>query len=507
MNQVERLKTNFQKYGKFYPTVLDKVKSFLPHEKWKGPDGATTYWNTALSIPNMDKELFVNSGYLKNAMVYSVVNKIAKTGSQAPLQPYKVVNEKAYQKYKSLTHAGMEMTKDVMFSALLERSKAFELLPESHELSKLLQNPNRQQGQTEFIRNALGMKLITGDAFIYGITIGRKKRVGELIVLPSHMMTIIPEEGKMIPGPLRYEFSYGGNVYRFNPDEILQSKYWNPKWDVLGSQLYGLSPLHAGWLSVQSDNDARLAGIELLQNRGPRGFVSWELPPVAGNTDLKAVTKEAAGRIKEEWRQLSKEYKDQLAIIFGKATWMQTGLTNTDMGILDTSKFTQSDLCNLYGVSEKLFNNPDDSKFNNLKEYKKDFISNVVAPELFGLRDDLNRKLKTDWGYKDENVVIDFDISVYKELDEDKKELAAWMDIAGCFTENEKRIILGQDALDYDPEGKNLMDKVYKKNSYLPIEKLGQIQPQPGQNDEESDHQGNDPQTGKKGKKEGQNSK
>ena len=161
------------------------------------------------------------------------------------------------------------------------------------------------------------------------------------------------------------------------------------------------------------------------------------------------------------------------------------------MGILDTSKFSQSDICNFYGVSEKLFNNPDDSKYNNLKEYKKELIQNCVIPELNKARDIMNLKLKRDWGYKDENVVVDFDISVFKELDEDKKELATWMDLAGCFTENEKRVILGSDVLEYDPETKNLMDKVYKKSNYTPLEKLGQM-PQPldqDPNKEDTDNQ------------------
>lgn len=472
-NQVEKLKTNFDRYGKFYPNVLDKVKSWLPHQKINLKGGGVMYWNQALSIPTMDKKLYVREGYNKNAMVYSVVNKIAKTAAQAPLQAYKVVNEKAYQKYKSLTVPGRVMTKEVMVQTVLEKHKAFELLPDSHELNQLLLKPNKQQGQADFVENIVGIKLITGDAFIYGITIGRKGRPGEMIVLPSHDVLIKPDGNGVRMSASEYQLSFGGNIIKFKPEEVLHTKYWNPNWNIDGQHLYGFSPLHAGWLSVQQDNDARLAGIELLQNRGPRGLLGWEIPEIAGMTEKSAM--EQVGRLKEEWRQLTKEYKDQLALMIGKFNYTQTGLSSADLKILETSKFSQSDICNLYGVSEKLFNSPDgDAKYSNLNEYKKDMIANVVIPELNKIRDGLNNKLITDWGYKNERIVVDFDISVFKELDEDKKELAQWMDLAGCFTENEKRIVLGFDVLEYK-ESANPMDRVYKKSVYVPIELLGKV--------------------------------
>lgn len=470
-NQVEKLKDNWQKYGKFYPTVIDKVKSIFRYQEVKQPDGTIAYWTAAGQIPTLDKKLFVNEGWSKNVIVYSVISKIAQTAAQAEFGAYKIINDKAYKDYKNV--CGTAHYKEKFFDLRLLRSKALELLPDTHDLNKLLKYPNEQQGQASFIENYLGMEMITGDGYMWASLNGRKQPI-ELFVLPSQYMTIVPTN----TFPMResaYQLSFGGKIIPLTKEEVMHTKYWNPHWNVDGLHLYGFSPLHAGWLSIQQDNDAKKAGIEILQNRGPRGLVGWDVSGIP-NADFNKA-KEQTGRLKEAWEQTKKEYKDDLAIMIGKVNWVQTGLSMTDLQILDVSKYTQVDICNLYGVSAKLFNAADDAKFSNLQEYRKDLISNVALPKLDKLRDSLNRKLMTDWGYKGQNIIVDFDATVFKELDEDKTALSQWMTQAACFTENEKRIALGYDAVEYAPDNANLMDKIYKPSNQLPLEKLGIIAP------------------------------
>ena len=74
----------------------------------------------------------------------------------------------------------------------------------------------------------------------------------------------------------------------------------------------------------------------------------------------------------------------------------------------------------VYGVNSALFNDPDNKTYNNMKEAKKEMLTQVILPELVLLRDAFNRFFAAEMG---KDYYIDFDITIFPELQEDMKSL------------------------------------------------------------------------------------
>lgn len=166
----------------------------------------------------------------------------------------------------------------------------------------------------------------------------------------------------------------------------------------------------------------------------------------------------------------------------GKGGSIDVGLGINDLKILEISNYTQDDLCNVYGVWSGLFNSGSNQKYDNVNQFRKDFIINTILPELNQLRDARNYKLKTDWGYKGSGIVLDYDPTVYVELQEDMKELAQWLAMTDWFTPNEKRAYMNEPPLDIPG-----MDMVYLPQNKIPIEEMSMSVPElpeTGLNDE-----------------------
>ncbi len=235
--------------------------------------------------------------------------------------------------------------------------------------------------------------------------------------------------------------------------------------DANGNHLYGFSPLDAAWLSNLQDNNAREAAIELLQNRGRRGIFTFETDVIKEYAHFQ----EAKGRIKEEWRNSSREYKDDIMPMFGKGQWHNVGLSTKDLAVIEICGMTTDDLCNAYGVSSLLFNNHTASTRDNLLIARKDMITSVVIPLLTTIRDGRNRKLNKDWNPEKENIVADFDQTIYTELEIDKKATAEWMRAAGCFTDNEIRV-----QLNFEAHTSPLSEDVWKKTTDVPMSMINE---------------------------------
>jgi hypothetical protein len=84
-------------------------------------------------------------------------------------------------------------------------------------------------------------------------------------------------------------------------------------------------------------------------------------------------------------------------------------------------------LANIWGIPSVLLNDPGNKSWNNLTESEKALTSRCAMSHLVSSRDSLNRKLTTDWGFKGVNVYVDFDPSVYSELQENQKEKWEWL--------------------------------------------------------------------------------
>lgn len=404
---------------------------------------------------------YVDKGYQYNADVYSIVSLITRKAATAPPILYEVKDDRAFQKYKAFT-ANLSKPSDIA-EALNLRAKALVEVDMQHPIIQTLLHPNDYQSYYEFMDNLLGFKLITGNSYVYGVGPSTGFNAGkfkQLYILPAHLVRIL-SEGRYDPVS-GYTITTQYDSQELRADNVMHTKYWSPDYSAQGSHLYGQSPLRAALRVMQQSNDAQTASVKLFQNTGAVGILSDDSDD---------------GLAPEQALELQRKYKAEhsgaanagnIIISSSKLKWTQLGLSPVDLAIIDSQKMNLRQLCNIYHVNSALLNDPDNKTYNNMYEARKALISDAILPELIALRADLNKWLVTPYNKSEGvNYFLDFDLSVFPELQEDKKEQIQYLERAWWLTPNQKLEEMGY-GRNEDPN----MDKVYVSIQVKPIDSM-----------------------------------
>ena len=413
-----------------------------------------------------DQRSFVDDGYVANDIVYSIIKLITDKAKIAPFHVYKVVDEKAAKKYKSLA-----AQKDINLKELETlHKKAYELYTGDQRLNELLKYPNEEDCWSDLVEQWCGFKLITGNSFIYGKLIEAGNNQGkpfELFALPSQFMAIIANINVFPPTRAGYQLYYG-QMWSFDTKEILHDKYFNPQWGVTGGQLYGQSPLRAAAKNLTRSNEAKTASVASFQNGGPAGvlFMNDErFDPTSGQAQAQALKTAVS-------QKGGSANFNSIAVSGYKVDWKQIGLSPVELNIIESEKWDLKALCNIYGVPSQLLNDSDSKTYNNQREGEKALTLRCAIPLLNALTENLNRKLHTDWGYKGTNLYVDYDLSVYGELEANKSEQTAWLNTAWWISPKQKLDIMNIEVPDYIPTEE--LEKLYIPTG---LQTIGQFQP------------------------------
>ena len=400
---------------------------------------------------------FVDDGYVGNDIVYSIVKLITDKAKLAPFHVYKVVDERAAKQYKAM----MAQPDKIESFRTLEQlhKKAYELYTGDTRLNELLTYPNGEDTFGDLVEQWCGFKLITGNSFIYGKLIEGGANNGkpyELFALPSQYMAVIANINVFPPTRVGYQLYYG-SMWSFDTKEILHDKYFNPQWNVTGNQLYGQSPLMAAARNLTRSNEAKTAAVASFQNGGPAGvlFMNDErFDPISGQQQAQALKK----AVSEKGGSLN---FNSIAVSGYKVDWKQIGLSPVELNIIESEKWDMKALCNIYGVPSQLLNDADNKTYNNQIEGEKALTLRCAIPLLVGIRDNLNRKLRTDWGYAGQNIYIDFDPTVYAELESNKADQVKWLNEAWWIAPKQKMDIMGLEIPPY-------IDQIEMEKLYIP---------------------------------------
>ena len=409
--------------------------------------GHSVLWNTE------NDDNYITEGYRKNATIYSLINIITKAATTIPFSVYEKTKESEYKRYKAMQSGVYEPTA-LYKSQLLKKNALVEL--EGHELQMLLENPNAAQSYSSWISELIAFRKLTGNGYIYGIAPDTGSRAGkftELYVMPSQVMEII-SNGIMEPVK-SYRLEYNG-TYDIPADAICHIKDFNPYYDGTGSHLYGQSPLRAGFRSLTTNNEAVTTGVKYLQNQTARGILMSE------EGDINEVQ---AQQLKDKFRrqhQGSGNAGDVL-ITPKKLSWINFGLSASDLSLIEQYNASVKDLCNIYGVPVQLLNNTDASTYNNMKEAKKALYQMAVIPELMKIQDELNRWLAPQFGDK---ICIEFDFTSIPEMQEETEKVVNQLYNAWWITPNEKR-----DVMNYGIDEENeQMNTYFVPANLIPLE-------------------------------------
>lgn len=374
-----------------------------------------------------NKKTYVDSGYRSNSTVYSLVKLIAGKGANAHLKAVKFDNK----------------------GNVIE-------MPRTSWIAKLLKKPNEFERQQQFIEACLSWLLITGDLYLYKVVAQTGNDRGKAIrwyTLPSQYVQIIG--GGMFDPVEGYKLIIGDQEVEFTKDEVTHIRYFNPNWDISGSQLYGQSPLEAALKTIQSSNEATNAKIRAFINGGMHGLLSSKDP----NQQLTIEEISQLNGIIEN-RVTGTDNTKKISATSGMVEYTQIGMSPADLEILKSLEFDSQELCRVFGVDPILLS-VEAASYNNKSEAYKSLVNNVVVPLLNLFQDCLNESIN------DAEIEIVYDISHFPELQEDLKQQVDALKGADWLTLNEKRGMMNK-----EPLKDALMDKIYISTSLVPLEEV-----------------------------------
>ena len=344
-----------------------------------------------------------------NPLVYSIVSFIAQKAGTIPWFVYDIKDRDALKRYKAGTP---EMTVQKM----LLRRKAMEPLAD-HELMQLFNMPNPLQGWAEFIEQAVGFKLVTGNTYIHAIGPENgvnEGKVQEMWILPSQAIEILAGDKHEPVKAYRY---INDKSVTIPAKEVIHLKYWTPDY-YSGSMLYGLSPIRAARKIVSKSDASTDAAMSAMQNSGMIGFVS-------GNEEQTGIglTEDQAIALQERLQEYSKaSNKGKIPVTSYNLKWQQMGMSPVDLGIVESDKMDLRTLCNIYHVPSELFNDASNKTYSNTQEAARAVWVNAVIPALAQFRDSFNNYIQNRY---QGSVWVDFDTSVVPELQDDIATMVA----------------------------------------------------------------------------------
>lgn len=362
---------------------------------------------------------YIKDGYQGNDIVYGVLKRIEEKIKIATWAQYKVVDESSLKQYKMHLKAG-DYTKAEKY-----QRKALELMTNFNlrtgKWKELLEWPNEYETWGDFVANGAAYKMLTGNKFWWAERLDEGANAGlpnGIYALPPQFISILAKTGWPVK-VLGYQLN-SGQILKFPLEDVMHERYFNPSYDINGSHLYGQSPLQAATKVLTRNNYNKKAGAAKFENSGATGVLFIDDDRIAPSEAQAQVD-----AIKAKW---STEYTG--AQNYGKIahSGYKTGFTSItetarDMQLIDADNLDLQRLCAIWQAPSRLFNDPNNQAEANVVESERQLTSNCALPQLTACRDNLNRKGK-DWGIES---YIDFDLSVYRELQEDQGKKWEWV--------------------------------------------------------------------------------
>ena len=400
------------------------------------------YERLGMSTDLLPRELkeYISQGFVINPHVYSVINKIIRPSSAVPFYIYEIKpdKKKEFGRYKAAMKAGD------YDNAEIYGKKALELVETIPELTRLLEQPNEHQSFQEWIEQAMGFHLLTGEQFIYGLSPAGfpKEQFTKLYNMPPQLTVL--ELGDLKTPVKGYYIDYFGlnKSEIIDPYKICHVKYMNPDYSKVGNELRGLSPMSTLCTVVKKNNDNYIAQLRMIQNGGPSGILS--------SGSERGSTPEDAKKLKQQWREKYQGAgnKNDIMITSAQLEWIAMGMNSVDMQLLDADKADLESIARVYSVPLPLMLN-DASSYNNIKEAKKQCWNDARLPLLDQQKNALNRWLLPAYKKRyNKDLFIDYDLMSIHDLKEDDKNVVEILEMeirSGIRTPNEARLLRNMD--------------------------------------------------------------
>lgn len=414
------------------------------------------------------------SAYVNNDDLYSIVNKIDSLCKQIPLYAYEVKDEKSFDKYKLISRKikqSKNYTRKAVYDLQELQTKALEIIGESDPLQKILDRPNKAESKDEFYSGVYTFPLLAGNSYIAldryqsGASKGRPY---QMFHLSPGFVQIYPSDS-LPRSVVKYQYSLYATGFYFDPADVIHRKYFNPVYDFSGNELYGLSPLQCALKLLAQVNNEKEYINRALVNAGAEGFLSNE------DADFDI---ETFGSIKEDIIKELGAARDRsgnnvnarkLGLLLGKWKYNQIGISPVDMQLNEQGKFSFKKLCNIYGISDRLFNNDSTGSEISIDKMLRDAFISVAIPEVAAVRDSFNTGLTPYFNTETKKKFVDYDISEVTQIQEDINAVIERFNNSPAFRVNDLYEATGWGRLD-DPNA----EVVLVKSGYVPLSEAAQ---------------------------------
>lgn len=311
---------------------------------------------------------------------------------------------------------------------------------DNSELLDILKNPNKDQTQIDFYEEIYEYLLLSGNTYIH-----KTRSIGGLgdshDVLVAQNVEILCDSIGEVAG---YKYTLpNGKYITYPPDDVLHIKTSNVVNVDETNIKYGLSPLEASWVVVQSSSEKLKADASIFKNRGIVGILT--------NNSDNAMLPNERKRLQEEYdaEAAGADKFNKIKVSTTKLQYIQTGMSPSDLKLLEGILSSLRLLCSVYGISSILFNDNENSTFNNVAEAKSSAYIDVFIPLAQKVDAQLSRFMS-----EGEELRVDIDsieevaASTNKTIDAiNTLPVQAQVKIISVMTKDEAREIIGLDSL------------------------------------------------------------
>jgi phage portal protein BeeE len=386
--------------------------------------------------------------YSTNSLIYTLIDFKALKSSQVSPQISKILNSssakefkkwngKYFEKYELLKLAELKKSayQDVDISTVGIES-------EYYKLKKLLTRPNEYMTFSELIYAYSAMMDITGFCVMWG---ERNKnglnptKSDKIYVLPSHLLDI--QEGNIYKPVSGYRF--GNNYNEFKSKDVMHLKTFSMNYANTGEFLYGTSKVKVSINEIMTFIAAK--------EREYYGFKSGDnatllLPKNADTVPENLETVQGLQLFTDKIRRaLKSKDRHNVAVVNTALEAIKIDSPLKDSNTIESKKEIMQILSSIWHLSNRIvFNSPEGSSFNNVKEEFKSSLRNGVFPQLLQFSENFN-EFEISPNYKGHEFTFDFD--VYPELSEDLYVQMKALEKADYLSDDEKREFIGYQPL------------------------------------------------------------
>jgi len=353
-----------------------------------------------------DYGALAREGYARNAIVYRAVRLIAES-----------VGSLCF----------------VLYEGAAER--------DTHPLLDLIRRPNPRQDGASFLECLASHLLLAGNAYVEAVGFDGEGSVPQV----RELYALRPDRMKLVPGPdgwpQAYDYTVAGSSVRFAQTTalppILHLNFFNPLDDH-----YGLSPLEAAAIAVDTHNAAAVWNKALLDNAArPCGALIYD------GGDGFGLTAEQVERLKSDFagQYQGAGNSGRPLILEGGLEWKAMALTPRDMDFLRAKDAAAREIALAFGVPPMLLAIPGDNTYSNFQEANRVFWRQCVLPLAGRIGCALAHWLAPVFG---EGLALSVDTDRIDALSVDRAALWDRVSKAPFLSVNEKRAAAGYGPLD-----------------------------------------------------------